>query len=380
MMGRRAEFRPYQARSILNKHKYPDHWFWTHYTAYPYIGCQHGCEFCYCRERKYAPYEDIRDFPYLIKVKENAPELLRKALAKVPRGTVAVGDYQPLERKYQLSRRMLEVCLELEFPIFLLERSPLVLRDLDLIQEIARKTHASVLFSLIHTAQSPHAALIDRMEGLAPPPAQRFEAMRRLAKAGIPTGICFMPILPGLCDTRQNLELVIKQTADCGGGFVLAAPLTLADQQKAYFLDYLKAHHPQLYPSYTRLYPDRSYGPSGDDWLKVGRQVREICRQAGIPDRMPRPILPGEKRALNKRAAELLADKAYSLELEEAEAYRIWPYRKAAWAVEDLPQDIGLIYAQMGLKGLQSIQNVGASIGKQLEEFIKKTSAIPPAP
>jgi len=376
-MGRKAVFLPYQARSVLNKHKYPDHWFWTHYTAYPYVGCQHGCEFCYCRERKYAPYEDIRDFPFLIKVKQNAPELLRKALAKAPKDTIAVGDYQPLERKYRISRRMLEVCLEMDFPVFMLERSPLVLRDLDLIEEINRRTHASVLFSLIHTAESPHAHIIDRMENLAPRPQQRLEAMRKLAKAGITTGICFMPILPGLCDTRENLELVIRQTADAGGQFVLAAPLTLADQQKTYFMNYLQANFPQLHSQYRDLYPDRSYGPAGETWLKIGRQVREICAKVGIPDRMPRPILTGEKRALNKRAAELLADKTYSLELDGAEAFRIWPYRKAAWAVEGLPQDIGLIYSQMGLRGLQSIQGVGPSIGSQLEEFINTNASLP---
>lgn len=373
-MGRKAVFLPYRARSVLNKHKYPDHWFWTRYTVYPYIGCQHGCEFCYCRERKYAPYEDIADFPYVIKIKENAPDLLRKALLKVSRDTIAVGDYQPLERKFGISRRLLEVCLEMDFPVFMLERSPLVLRDLDLIGEINRKSHAAVLFSLIHTAQTPQAEIINRMERLAPRPQARLDAMRTLAKAGITTGICFMPILPGLCDTPENIELVIRQTADAGGQFVLAAPLTLADQQKIYFMQYLQVHHPGLLPLYRQLYPDKSYGPQGNAWLKVGRLVREICLKVGISDRMPRPILPGEKRMLNKRAAELLANRAYSLELDGAQADRIWPYRKAAWVLEELPQDIGLIYKQMGLKGLQSIQGVGLSIGSLLEDFIKKTS------
>ena len=135
-MPRKTEFISYKTRTILNKHKRPDHWFWTHYTAYPYIGCQHGCEFCYCREKKYAPYEAIEDFPYVIKVKENAPILLRKALNKVSKGMIAVGDYQPAEKKFKISRKMLEVCLELDFPVFILERSPLVLRDLDLIRKI----------------------------------------------------------------------------------------------------------------------------------------------------------------------------------------------------------------------------------------------------
>jgi DNA repair photolyase len=369
-MGRKAEFIPYKVKSILNKHKRPDHWFWTRYSAYPYIGCQHGCEFCYCRERKYAPYDDLNDFPYVIKVKENAPELLRRALAKNPRDAIAVGDYQPLERKYRISRQLLEVCLEMDFPIFMLERSPLVLRDLDLIQDIAHKSYATVAFSVIHTAQSPNAAQLDRMERLAPRPAERFAAMQALSKAGIRTGICLMPILPGLGDSRENLELVIRQTADAGGRFVLAGPLTLSDQQRTYFMDYLQGSLPELLPLYQRLYPAQSYGPSGDHWLKIGRMVRELCLKAGISDRMPRPILPGEKRALNKQAAELLADRTYEMELDRMDAEHIWPYRKAAWAVEELEQDIGLVYRQMGLKGLQSIQGMGPSIGKQIEQFI----------
>ena len=372
-MGRKAVFLPYTPRQVLNKHKRPDHWFWVRYTAHPYIGCQHGCEFCYCRENKFAPYDDIADFPYVIKVKENAPELLRKGLSRASKDTVILGDYQPAEKKFMLTRKMLEVCLELNFPVFILERSPLVLRDLDLLQEINRKTHATVAFSVIHTAQSPHSAEISRLEHLAPAPEKRFKAMETLARAGIRTGICFMPILPGLCDTAENLEMVIKTAADHGGKFVLASTLTLADQQKKYFFEILKTGFPDLYSRYQALYPPGSYGPSGNTWLSIGRKVREICGRVGIPDRQPRPLIAGEKRSLNKRAAEMLADKTYSMELEAVPAARIWPYRKAAWAVEDLPQDLGLVYLKMGLPGLKSIENVGDTLGRQIEEFIKSS-------
>ena len=130
-MSRRLTFVPYLPKTILNKGKRADHWFWSRYSAYPYIGCQHGCEFCYCREQKYSPYDDPHDFPYIVKVKQNAPELLRRALGRCPVDVVFTGDYQPAERKFELSRRMLEVCRDLGFPVFVLERSPLVLRDLD---------------------------------------------------------------------------------------------------------------------------------------------------------------------------------------------------------------------------------------------------------
>ena len=369
-MPRKIEFIPYKTRSILNKHKRPDHWFWTRYTAAPYIGCQHGCEFCYCREKKYAPYEAIEDFPYVIKIKENAPILLRKALNKVSKDMIAVGDYQPAEKKYKISRKMLEVCLDLNFPVFILERSPLVLRDLDLLQEINKRTHVSVLFSIIHTAQSPNADRISALERLVPSPELRFNAMEKIASKGIQTGICFMPILPGLCDMRENIDQVIKQCADHGGQFVLAAPLTMADQQKTYFLTHLKEHDTNLHDLYLRLYPPPSYGPGGDTWIETALLVREVCKKYGIRDRMPRPIFTDEKRALNKIAVEYLADTLYSMELNRRQDYKMWAYRKAAWSVEDLMQDIGLVYKQMGLKGLESIQHVCPAIGKKLEQII----------
>ena len=368
--ARKTTFLPYNTRSILNKHKRPDTWFWTRYTAYPYIGCQHGCEFCYCREQKYASYEDIEDFPYKIKIKQNAPALFYRALSKLPRDVVAVGDYQPAEKKFEISRRMLEICLEHQFPVFILERSPLVLRDLDLLIEINKIAHVSVLFSIIHTQQSRNAERISRIERLAPVPERRFTAMRSLADHGIQCGVSFMPILPGLCDTPENIELVIQQTRDHGGQFILAAPLTLADQQKSYFMRFLHQKEPGLFAMYQSLYPQNSYGPAGDSWIKTGRLVREICDKHGLPDRMPRPILPGEKRALNKKAVEYIANQMYTMELDQVSDQKMWPYRRAAWSIEDTPQDIGLIYQAMGAKGLQSIKHVGPKFAHLLETII----------
>ena len=208
------------------------------------------------------------------------------------------------------------------------------------------------------------------MERLAPNPELRFNAMEKIASLGFQTGICFMPILPGLCDTRENIELVVKQCVDHGGQFTLAAPLTMADQQKTYFLTYLKEHEVDLYDLYQRLYPSRSYGPSGKTWLETALLVRELCNKSGIQDRMSRPIFANEKRALNKQAVEYLACELYTMELNQAPDYKMWAFRKAAWSVEDLKQDIRLVYKQMGLKGLESIQHVGPAIGKKLEQII----------
>src|SRR3990170_6661946 len=254
-MSRRATFIPYSPKRILNKGKRADHWFWSRYSAYPYIGCQHGCEFCYCRERKCSPYEDPQDFAYVIKIKSNAPDLLRRELGRVPVDVVFTGDYQPAEHKFRLSRQMLEVCHDLGFPVFILERSPLVLRDLNLIQAIHARARAVVAFSIISTPDSPSGSRVREIERLAPDAGKRFEAMARLAERGIPTGTCLMPVLPGLSDDEDTLRRVVQWTADHGGQFVLAGTLTLADQQRDYFFEVLGQQFPDVIPQYERLYP-----------------------------------------------------------------------------------------------------------------------------
>jgi len=335
------------------------------------VGCVR--QYCYCRERKYCPFDDLNDFGYVIKVKENAPELLRKALSRLPVDVVCTGDYQPAEKKFEVSRRILEVCLELGFPVSVLERSPLVLRDLDLLKEINQRAPSVVFFSMISAPDSPTYERVRQMENLAPRMEKRYAAMEQIAKAGILTGISMMPILPGLCDTDENLEATIRCTANHGGKFVVAGGLTLADQQREYFFGILRERFPDLLPLYERIYPHptASYGGvrSGDPHA-IGRRIRDLCRQYGISDRMPRPIIPGDKRALNKRIVEALANQCYWLELDNAPGQRVWAYRKAAWAIEDLEQDLGLIYRQMGRKGLEGIENVGPRLTGVVEGLL----------
>jgi len=369
-MSRRTAFLPYQPRSILNKARRADHWFWSRYSAYPYIGCQHGCAFCYCRERKYAPYENPEDFAHIIKVKENAPELLRRALSKAPVDVVFTGDYQPAERKFLLSLRMLEVCRDLGFPVFVLERSPLVLRDTDLLQDINRRAPSVVAFSILTTPDVPSYSPVREIERLAPAPEKRFAAMGQFAQAGLLTGTCLMPVLPGISDDDATLESVVRWTADHGGQFVLAGALTLADQQRDYFSAFVDERMAHLRGLYRSLYPAGSYAPAGDYNRRLGRRVRELCLKHGLADRIPRPIIPGDRRALNQRVVERLANQAYTLELEGATSQRVWAYRKAAWAIDELPHDVGLVYQQLGLKGLRDIPAVGASLAPIIEPWI----------
>jgi DNA repair photolyase len=378
-MSQRTRFVGYQAKTILNKSKRADHWFWTRYSAYPYMGCQHGCAFCYSRERKYIPHkpqvegelydEEADEFSHVIKIKENAPQLLRKALGRVPLDVVFTGDYQPAERKFMLSRKMLEVCLELGFPVFVLTRSPLVERDMDLLTAINQRARAVVAFSVISTPDSKNYQVVNRLERLAPDAEKRFKAMEMLARQGILTGTVAMPLLPVLCDEDENIQSLARWTAGHGGKFILGGGLTLADQQKKFFLNALKQICPELIPTYEQAFPMGSYS-SERPWRMIGLLIHDTCQQADISDRIPRPIIPGEKRGLNKKIVEQLANQVHILELENASSSRIWSYRKAAWAIEDLEQDIGLVYRMLGLKGLESIPMVSAQLAREIEALL----------
>jgi hypothetical protein len=195
--------------------------------------------------------------------------------------------------------------------------------------------------------------------------------MEQISRARILTGTCMMPILPGLCDDDANLQAVVRWTAEHGGQFVLASPLTLADQQREYFFGVLAERFPDLLERYQALYPPGSYGPVRSNWKGTALRIRELCEQHGISDRMPRPIIPGDKRALNKRVVEALANQVYDMDLRGESGHRVWAYRKAAWAIEDTEQNLGLIYRTMGLKGLEGIENVGPRLAAVVENLLK---------
>ena len=358
---------PYKAKKLLNTYKHIDGgWFWNKYSAYPYVGCQFGCEFCYQREPKYLPYPDPDDFDKVIKVKLNAPELLRKELSRVPVDLISTGDYQPAEKEFKLSRKLLEVALDMGFPIFILERSPLITKDLDLIKAINEKSFATVLFSASF-ADSKSAKKV--FEPKSPAVKLRYKAMEQIASQGILTGTAFMPILPFISDSETNLEAVAKMTRDYGGSFILAGSLTLSGYQKERYLNVVSRNYPELVSKYDELYGP-NYHPSGAYWGQIANKVRELCHKHGINDRMPRWIAPGAL-STNKRIAEKLFLKVYDLELEGGNNYKTWAYRKAAWAIDELDKDIEEICSTQGIEGLLAIPNIGKGLAGEIEAMLK---------
>jgi DNA repair photolyase len=195
--------------------------------------------------------------------------------------------------------------------------------------------------------------------------------MRKIADAGILTGTAFMPILPHICDDDSNLETVVKKTAENGGKFVLAAGLTMSGAQATYFLEALKRHDPGLTEKYEELYGG-AYSPADAQYVgKIGLKVRDLCAKHGIRDRMPRYI-PDGPLATNKRIAEDIFKKCYQMELECAPSYKVWAYRRAGWAVDELDRDIFALYKERGVKSLETLPSIGPSLAAFIAERLDK--------
>jgi DNA repair photolyase len=363
----------------LNTQKHCDGgWFWTKYSAHPYLGCEHGCEYCYSRDEKYNPYKSLRDpeateftdpFSESIKIKENAPELLRKALKNKPVDLIYLDSYQPIEAKYQYARKMLEICLDSDFPVVINEKSPMLLRDLDILKKINKKSYLNVIWSII-TTKDDRTKLA--FEPRAPQVSARFEAMRQLAENKIVTGTAFMPILPFIYDTEENIEAVIEKTKKCGGQYVLEGGLTLWGYCKTHFYKALEKYDSSLIAKYDELYGNPKY--LAEHTKRVHQLALKYCQKYKLTPYIPRPtqIYP-EKLQVNKKIAEKFYLEARELQLSGQNSYKEWAYRKAAWSLDDLEESIEKIFLERGIEGVMQIKGIGESLAKQIEEFLKES-------
>jgi len=373
-------FDEYQTRKIVNVHKHVDGpWFWCKYTAHPYVGCRAGCEFCYTRGTRYVGRRAPTDHDTVIRVKVNAVERLRSELARLQKDVVTVGDWQqPAESRYRLSRGMLEVVRELGFPLFIVERSPLLTRDLDLLKDINGDTSVAVAFSI----SSVDPALKKAFEPRSPGTRERLKAMKALAGAGIQVGTALMPIIPLLGDDEQHLEDTIRATKDHGGSFVMVGAMTMDGVQAERTLTAACRVDPNIEDRLRRLYAwepggTPSYGPPRAYASGLGLLVRELCSRHGLLDRLPRYIEPGPL-SINKQLAERLFIRTYDLELEQADSRRIWAYRRAAWTVDEMGESIAELYRAQGESGLRTLAGIGAGLAGQIADWLRRHGVEPP--
>jgi len=368
----KLKFIEQHARKIVNVHKHVDGaWFWDRYSAHPYIGCRFGCEFCYSRGGNYLGKRDPATFDTHITVKLNAVDRLRMELSRLPVDVVAVGDWQvPAEERFKLSRGMLKVVRDLKFPLIVIERSPLVTRDLDLLKQINEQSWACVSFSL----SSLDPALKMAFEPRSPSVESRLEAMSVVADAGIQTGTNLMPILPFVGDDKAHLEEVVKATRTHGGSFVLSGGLTMAGVQAERSLAAACKLDPAMDDKWRELYQWRTdgkpgYGPPSGYATRQGRMVKELCELHGLAHRIPRYIPPGPF-GINKLIGEKLFLATFDLELEQTHQQRIWAYRKAAWTIDELEHPVDELYKKDGEEGLTRLPGIGKAMAGKIARWL----------
>jgi len=262
-----------QCKSALN----PVKGMGFNWSLNPYTGCEHRCAFCYVRAyelRADRPPDDR--YGRTIRVKVNVAAVLRGELSRRSwqKETVVIGaatdPYQPAEGRFKLTRQCLQALHDFSNPTAMITRGPMVVRDIDLLTEVARRAELHITFSI----PTLDDEVWRRTEPGTAHPRQRLKAIEKLVAAGIDVGVGMAPILPGLSDRPDRLEAVVKAARAAGATGLWAGMLHLRDGTREHFMSVLSHHWPELVPRYERAYRERAYLPSGlgESTLKeVGR-------------------------------------------------------------------------------------------------------------
>ena len=234
---------PEPAKSVITRNDSPDVPF--EQSINPYRGCEHGCVYCFARPaHAYVNLSPGLDFETRLFYKQDAAARLREELSR-PRyrcSPIALGTntdpYQPIERRFRVTRDLLGLMLECRHPVTLVTKSTLVLRDLDLLGELARRNLTRVFLSVTTLDDD----LKRRMEPRAASPAARLAAVRELARAGVPVGVMVAPVIPAIND--HELEAVVEAAAHAGAGSVDYILLRLPREVRDLFYEWLAVHFP----------------------------------------------------------------------------------------------------------------------------------------
>ena len=233
-----------RARSIISRNDSPDIGFSQ--SINPYRGCEHGCIYCYARpSHAYLELSPGLDFETKLFAKTNAAELLRAELSKpgYAPSPIAIGAntdcYQPIERKFRITRQIVEILAECEHPFTMVTKSALVERDLDLLAPMAKKNLVKVFVSI----GSLDRALARKLEPRAASPQRRMDVLRNLAQAGVPCGVMVAALIPGLND--KTLEEVLEAASAAGAAEAAYVIMRLPNELKELFKEWLAAHYPE---------------------------------------------------------------------------------------------------------------------------------------
>jgi DNA repair photolyase len=272
----------------------------------PYRGCQHGCAYCYAR-RSHITFDldGGREFEREIFVKVNAADVLREELRHRRRpwrhpiiiGTI-VDPYQPVEGHRRVMRGILTELLAARAPVQIITKNSMVLRDADLLGEIARTSYCAVFVSIT----TLDAALARRMEPATPPPLKRLATVQRLVAAGVPAGVMAAPIVPWLTDAPGAIEALARAVADHQAQWMASGVLRLHPDVRPWFLEWLRGERPDLVRWYERMYQHTEVPAAYHD--RVHARVDAIRTDLGLPGGPPRFVPPVQQLALFDDASE----------------------------------------------------------------------------
>jgi DNA repair photolyase len=277
-LGHEVEYFTLPVRSLLNRCtgvRMPFTW-----TINPYRGCEFACKYCYARyTHEFMELREGVDFEQKIFVKQHAADLLRRELRQVKPGEeIAIGTatdpYQPAEKRFEVTRAILEeFARHGGFEIGIVTKSNLVLRDVDVLQQVAKNNR---LFINI-TITTLKTDLARKLEPRAPRPDLRLEAVRKLNQAGLSAGVSCAPVLPGITDAPRDLEALVRATAKAGGKHIFANSLFLKPCSAAVFLPFLEKEFPRLVETYRKRFQDRAFLP--ESYRKPLAQLMKRLRQ-----------------------------------------------------------------------------------------------------
>jgi DNA repair photolyase len=260
----------------------------------PYMGCVHRCTFCYVRhfeQRADRPSDDR--YGKSIRVKINVADVLRKELSRPSwsREQVAIGaatdPYQPAEGRYRLTRACLHELAAASTPIRIITRGPMIVRDLDVLQEASRRADVAVTFSI----PTLDEVVWRRTEPSTAHPRQRLRALKTLVDGGVRATVGMAPILPGISDRPEQLAEVVRAAREAGACGVWANVLFLRTGTKEHFLDALAEDWPEELERYEKLYRKRAY-LGAEETKPVRAAVAELAREHGIRDRRKVRLAP----------------------------------------------------------------------------------------
>ena len=281
-----ARYQEIQCRSALNRVKgMPFEW-----TLNPYRGCTHACHYCFARRYQSQLELGVDDeFSSLIFVKTNFVEVLKRELdhPKWSRDLAALGTatdpYQPIEGQYKLSRGTLQALAAARTPVGLLTKGPMVVRDIDVLQEIMRVTEGSTVCVSVPTVDEEAWRTLE--PGTAHP-MQRLRAVRLMVDAGLEAGVLMAPLVPGFSTQPAKIEATIKAIADAGARFVGANILFLDGGTRDHFMRFISNEFPAMTEQYTHLY-GRKY-VSKDYGERVKKTVGLLKAKYGLTTRRRR--------------------------------------------------------------------------------------------